>query len=212
MGNATEAPAEPAVASAPAGQMRTVASGSGGAPRLSRAAYVAGTGPQGRSDRCRRALVSSTLRARWVARRAARHRKLKLDFQAWTIVPHFNVSPMQLSDGSNKTETEAIAGADSAALDPVESLEDVLALLEGNARPTISDRDRGTVGVVPHRDLDIADPAVLYGIVDEVGDRVEQEIPVAKDGHPPAALEVHATALLFGRGGEQLCDLAAHLV
>ena len=119
---------------------------------------------------------------------------------------------MQLSDGRDKTETEAIARAASAALDPVESLEDVLALLEGNARPTISDRDRGTVVVVLHRDLDIASPAVLDGIVDEVGDRVEQEIPIAKDGHPPAALELHATAHLFGRGVEQLCDLAGQLV
>ena len=114
----------------------------------------------------RLSLAVSRERARWVARRALRRRKLKLDFQAWTVVPHFDVSPMQLSDGSDKAETEAIARAASAVLDPVEPLEDVLAFLEGNARPTISDGDRGAVIVVPHRDLDVARPAVFYGIVD----------------------------------------------
>ncbi len=37
-----------------------------------------------------------------------------------------------------------------------------------------------------------AHPAVFYGIVDEVGDRVEQEIPVAKHRYPPAARELNA--------------------
>src|SRR5689334_17663273 len=105
-----------------------------------------------------------------------------------------------------------MARAVSAALDPVEPLEDVLVLLEGNAGPTISDRDRGTLVVVTYRDLDIP-PTVLDGIVDEVGDRVEQEIPVANYGHhSSAALEFDVAALLFGRGVEQLGDLAGHLV
>ena len=46
---------------------------------------------------------------------------------------------MQLSDGSHKAETKAVARAASAALDSVEPFEDVRALLDGNARPTIRD-------------------------------------------------------------------------
>ena len=46
---------------------------------------------------------------------------------------------MQLSNGSDQAETQAVALAASAALDPVKPLQDVLALLEGNARPTIRD-------------------------------------------------------------------------
>ncbi len=118
---------------------------------------------------------------------------------------------MQLSYSRDQAETKAMARAASAALDPVESLEDMLAFLEGNTGPTISNRDRGTVVVVTHRDLDIP-PAVRYSIVDEVGNRVEQEITVANHRHPTAALEPHATALLFGRGVEQLCDLAGNVV
>src|SRR5580704_13168966 len=119
---------------------------------------------------------------------------------------------MQPRDGSDKAETEAIARAVSAALEPVESLEDALALLERDARTTIRYRDRGAVLGVRRRDLDVASPAVLDRIVDEVGDRLEQEVPVAKHEHPPAALALHATALLFGRGVEQLCNLASNVV
>src|SRR5262249_31949944 len=132
--------------------------------------------------------------------------------QTWTVVLHSDASPVRLSDGRDKAEAEAIARAVSAPLDPVEPLEDVRALFEGNARSMISDRNRGTVTAVPPRDLDIAGPAMLDRIVDEVGNRVEQEIPVAKHGHPAVALELHATALLFGRGVEQLCDLAGDFI
>src|SRR5262249_32182855 len=54
--------------------------------------------------------------------------------------------------------------------------------------------------------------AVLDRVVDEVGDRVEQEVSIAEDRYPAAALEYHTTALFFSRGVKQLCDLAGHLV
>jgi hypothetical protein len=83
--------------------------------------------------------ASSCGRTHWIAHRAVRRRKPKLDLQAWTIVLHFDVGTMQSGDDSDKTETETTARVASAALDPVKPLENVLALFKGNARPTISD-------------------------------------------------------------------------
>src|SRR5262249_28795630 len=134
--------------------------------------------------------------------------KLKPDFQSWTIVLHFESSTMELSNGRDKAEAKAMARAAPASLDPIEPLEDVRAFLDGNARPTISDRDRGALIVVTNRDLDIP-PAMRHGIVDEIGNRVEQEISVANYGYPSAALEFDSTALCFGRSVEQLGNLAA---
>ena len=135
---------------------------------------------------------------------------MQLDVQTWTVVLHVDPSPMQLSDGSDKAQTKAMAWAAPASLDPVESLENVLALLERNAGPTISDRNRGALVFVTNRDLDIP-AAVRDGIVDEIGDRVEQEIPVAIHGHLSAAFEFNAAALLFGRGAKQIGNLAGDL-
>src|SRR5262249_60569638 len=95
--------------------------------------------PSWRKTKSNRLMAASGEGARRTAHRAVHRRKLKLDFQTWTIVLHFEVCKMQPSDDSDKAETEAIARGGSAALDPVEPLEDVLALLKGNARPTISD-------------------------------------------------------------------------
>src|SRR5262244_2831620 len=125
--------------------------------------------------------------------------KLKPDFQTWAIVLHFELSTMQLSDGSDKAESKAMTRAAPASLDPVEPLENVLTLLERNAGPTISDRNHGALVSATSRDLDVPS-AVRDGIVDESGDRVEQEIPVAIDPHPSAAFEFHAATLFFGRG------------
>src|SRR5262249_10105591 len=94
---------------------------------------------------------------------------------------------------------------------PIEPVEHVRALLAGNARPSISDSDRGSMGVVAHRYLDIARPTMLDRIIEQIGDRLEQEIPVTEYGDSSRALKRHVTTPFFGRCIEELRDVARHL-
>src|SRR5262249_40858195 len=103
---------------------------------------------------------------------------------------------MQARDDRDEAETEATAGGAAAALDPVEALEHVRALLAGNARSPIRDGDRGPRTIVSHPHLDVARAAVFEGVVEEIRDRVEQKVPITEHRDAAATLEPDATTLL----------------
>src|SRR5262245_31137881 len=115
-----------------------------------------------------RSLPYRSMGTNGIGRRVRRRWKSKLDLQAGTIVFHVEARLVQPGHHRDEAETEATARVASAALDPVEALEHMLALLAGDARPMIGDGDRGVTVLVPHRHLDITHPAMSYGIVDEV--------------------------------------------
>src|SRR5215470_1469894 len=143
---------------------------------------------------------------------AVRRPKSKLDLQSGRVVFHLEMRVMQPCHDGDEAQAQSTARGASASLDPVEALEHMRALLEGNARPSVGHGDRGLLIVVPDRHLDIACTAVTYGIVDEVGDRVEEQIPVPPHQYPARALELDVPTLLLGCRIEQLRHLAGHLV
>src|SRR5215510_3686001 len=123
-------------------------------------------------------------------------REPKLDLQSGRVVFHLEVRVMQPCHDGDEAQAQATARRASAPLDPVEALEDVRALLEGNARSSIGHGDRGLLILVPDRHLDITRTAVTYGIVDEVGNRVEEQIPVPPHQYLARALERDVPTLL----------------
>src|SRR5215471_14744845 len=143
---------------------------------------------------------------------AVRRSKSKLDLQSGRVVFHLEMRVMQPRHDGDEAQAQATARGASAALDAVEALEHERALIEGNTRPSIGHGDRGLLIVVPDCHLDIARTAVTYGIVDEVGDRVEKQIPVPSHQYPARALELDVPTLLLGRRIEQLRHLSGHLV
>src|SRR3954466_10239733 len=93
-----------------------------------------------------------------------------------------NLGAMKARDRSDEAEAEAVARCVAALFEPVEAIEDVIALRSGNARTVVGDRDvSAAIGAAAgHRDL-AALAAVLDRIVDEIGDGVEQQVAVAGD-------------------------------
>src|SRR5262249_57744550 len=91
-----------------------------------------------------------------------RQREPKLDLQSGRAVFHLEVRVMQPRHNGDEAQAQATARGASAALDPVEALEHVRALLEGNARSAISHGDRGLLIVVPDRTLDIPRTALSH--------------------------------------------------
>ena len=88
---------------------------------------------------------------------------------------------MKTSDGTDKTEAEPVSGGEAISLEAIKALEDALTFIGGNSRPIIGNRNCGAVVALSdlHRHL-AGVAAVLDGIVDEIGHRVEQEVPVAR--------------------------------
>jgi hypothetical protein len=62
-----------------------------------------------------------------------------LNLQARIVVLQFNMRTVEPSDDGDKAKTQPVSGAATAALDSIEALEDVLALLHRNTRPMIGD-------------------------------------------------------------------------
>src|SRR5215813_8036670 len=147
----------------------------------------------------------------WVTLGSVRRREPQPDFQAGLVVLHFYLRVVEAGDDRREAQAEATARAASAALDPVEALQHMLALLEGYARPMIGDADDWSLAIVQNRHLDITGTAMSYRIVDEVGDSVEEEIPIPEHGHSAGAFEFDVPASFLGRGVEQLRHLAGHL-
>ena len=132
-----------------------------------------------------------------------------LDFETRAAVGHFNTSPMEAGDRANEAEAEPIAGSAAASLKPVEPLENMLTFIGGNSRPVIGDRNDGaTLAFFDFHGHSTRVTAMFNGVIDEIGHRVEQEVPVARSEHAPIPRNLEMPALIFRRGIEKLHDLA----
>ena len=134
-------------------------------------------------------------------RASSRRRKPKLDFQARCVVDHFNVSRMETGDGGDEAEAEPVARSAATSFKTVKAFEDVLIFIEGNSRPVIGDRNDGAaVALFGFHSNMTRVTAMFYGVVDEIGDRIEQEVSVARGEHALIPDNLEMPTLIF-RGG-----------
>src|SRR5260370_38119679 len=113
---------------------------------------------------------------------------MKLDPQAGRVVGHLDASAMKLGNSCNEAETKTIAGAVAAALEAIKPSEDVLALVNRNSRSAVGDRKKGPISALRNRHRNPAfTTAVLDRVVDKIGERVEQQIPIADYAHTISA-------------------------
>src|SRR5262245_48945563 len=89
---------------------------------------------------------------------------------------------MQTGDRRHQAEPQAVAGGAPAVLEPIEAPEHVLALVGGNSRAVVGDRDDGAAIALPDLHAHPARFAAVFdGVVHQIGDRVEQEVAVTGD-------------------------------
>ena len=138
-----------------------------------------------------------------------RRRKPQHELEPRQIVAHLDPCAVKAGDGGHKAEPETVSRRVAALLEPVEALEDMLMLVGGNSRPVIGDRDHRPAvdDLVRHHDMP-SGAAVLDRIVDEIGDRIEDQIAIARHQHFALANDGETGAVRFGRGIVQLDDLA----
>ena len=78
--------------------------------------------------------------------------------------------------------------------------------------PQIADRENRPVAASRDGDTDLAPiAAMLYGIVDEIGDGVEQEIAIADHGHCLRCKNLESDGPFLCRGLKQFYDFANDL-
>ena len=110
---------------------------------------------------------------------------------------------METGDGGDKAEAEPVAGSAATSFKPVEALEDVLIFIDGNSRSVIGDRNDGTaVGLFDLYGYLTRGTAMFYGVIDEIGDRIEQEVSVARSEHALIPDNLEMPMLIFRRGIE----------
>ena len=114
--------------------------------------------------------------------RAGEQWEQKSKLQSRGVVGHLDASAVKAGNRGDQTEAEPIAGRAAATFQPVKALENLLALVDGDSRPIIGDRNDGAAIVL--RDLDrylTGVTAVLDRVVDEIGHGIEQKVPVARN-------------------------------
>ena len=105
---------------------------------------------------------------------------------------------------AHQAEPEPIAGGAAARLQSDKAIEHALAIGLGDAGSAIGDLDQRAAAAPPHPDRDLAAPAVFERVVEQVGDRLRQQVAVALDNRPGRAVEPQREALLLGQRFVQL--------
>ena len=109
---------------------------------------------------------------------------MKLDPQTGRVVGHNNVGAMQTGNRCYQAKTEPVSRPVAAALETIEPPQHMIALFDRYSGSPIADRENRAVGASRDSDTDLSSiAAMLYGVVDEIGDCVEQEIAIADHGH-----------------------------
>jgi hypothetical protein len=91
---------------------------------------------------------------------------------------------MQTRNGGDKTESKSVTWHAAAAFKPIEALEHMLMFVGGNSRPIVGNGERSSITIPRDINDHLATfAAMLDGIIDQVGQRVEQEISIAGDKH-----------------------------
>jgi hypothetical protein len=119
---------------------------------------------------------------------------------------------MDTGNGSNKAEAEPIARSVATPFKPVKALENVLAFIVRNSRSIVLDRNDSTAVVLSDRHGHLTGvTAVFDGVVDKIGDSIEQKVPVSRDEYALIHDSIEMSTLVFGGGIKQLHNLARDL-
>jgi len=108
---------------------------------------------------------------------------------------------METGDGSDKAEAEPVAWSAATLFQPIKTLEDVLAFIDGDSRSIIGDRNDGTAIVLS--DLHghpTGFTAMFDRVVDEVCHGIEQKVPIARYEYSLIHDGIEMRTLVF-RGG-----------
>src|SRR5262249_29715756 len=118
-------------------------------------------------------------------------------------------------------EAEAVSGPVAATLEPVKPSQHMISFFDRYPRSAITDPENRPIGASPNGDRYLAVvTAMLYRIVDKIGDRIEQKIAIANHvycfycwalGYCLYCLALGKSQVdgpLLGHGLEQLKDFA----
>src|SRR5947209_17906305 len=120
---------------------------------------------------------------------------------------------VQLYDSSHQIEAKAHARRVSYLVGTIEPPQHRVALLFADARTGIRDADDRFVAATRQLDLHLAAlRRKLDGVVDKVGDRLEQEIAVAAHAQPVSHLDPQIDILVLGDRLIDIADLAQHFM
>src|ERR1700722_3492012 len=106
-------------------------------------------------------------------------------------------------------EPKAVAGRAAAFLGTIEALEYQVVLIRGNAGSVVRNReDRAVlagVGADPHQ-ASLA--SVLDCVVDQIGDRIKEKVPVSEDFDRFLSVDLQTAASLLSGGVEEFGHLS----
>ena len=92
---------------------------------------------------------------------------MKFDSETGRVVVHDNVGTMQIRNRCNQAKTETVSRPITAALEPIEPSQHLMAFIGRNSRPPIADRENRPIGASRDADLDLAPiAAMLDRVVD----------------------------------------------
>ena len=107
---------------------------------------------------------------------------------------------MKPGNGGDYAQSEATSRSAAAAFEPVKALENVGMLVDGKSRPVIADgNDRFTIAGHNLDGHPARLTAMLDRIIDEVGNRIEQEVSIARDEYRLIAGQAEMRASFFRR-------------
>src|SRR5262245_47254360 len=143
---------------------------------------------------------------------ARRCRKSQLDFKSRPVLEHFDPRPVKTGNGSHDTEPKAASGSAPASFEPVKTFENVLLLISWKPRPVIGNRDNAPAIAVLNLDRHLTPFTAMFdGIIDKVGDCIEQQISITSDKHVLIADHAKMPAAFFRRSIEQFHDVARNV-
>src|SRR5581483_12296059 len=97
---------------------------------------------------------------------------------------------VKTGDRCDQAEPEAVARRVTGLLQAIEALEDMLVLAGRDAGPIVGDRNRRLAISNLAGDDDLAPgAAMLERIVDQIGNRIENQVAIARDHHLARAPE-----------------------
>src|SRR5579883_1864223 len=97
---------------------------------------------------------------------------------------------VKTGDRCDQAEPEAVSRRVTGLFQAIEALEDMLALARRDAGPIVGDRNRRLAINDLASDDDFAPgAAMLERIVDQIGDRIEDQVTIARDHHLARAPE-----------------------
>ena len=105
---------------------------------------------------------------------------------------------MKVGDSRDQAKSQPVSGTRTTSFKPVEPLEDMFVFGNGNSWPVVYHRNHGIsfclfdlYGHLPPF------MSIFDGVIDQVRDRVEQEVSITPDKHPSISAHLEVTALFF---------------